>query len=153
MYHVTPLYTQTTFKVSNSSLGIGLIPKEDSDYCKTTNRSFIYYSLFHPALEAGTRPLKSFTVYPNTHIFGLWSRLSTRVGGAGGGGGWYSAKFFTGESAQRLCDYRRRNEEWRPSTIFKDVLFDDSRWLRDQGLRSLTYHTIHQDDIYVERGY
>ena len=85
MYHLTPLYTQTTFKVSNSSLGIGLIPKEDSDYCKTTNRSFIYYSLFHPALEAGTRLLKSFTVYPNTHIFGLWSRLSTRVGGAGGG--------------------------------------------------------------------
>ena len=44
----------------------------------------MYYSLFHPALEAGTRPLKSFTVYPNTHIFGLWSRLSTPVGGGEG---------------------------------------------------------------------
>ena len=44
----------------------------------------MYYSLFHPALEAGTRPRKSFTVYSNTHIFGRWSRLSTRVGGGGG---------------------------------------------------------------------
>ena len=98
MYHLTLLYTQTTFKVSNSSLGIGLIPKEDSDYCKTTNRSFIYYSLFHPALEAGTRPLKSFTVYPNTHIFGLWSRLSTRVGGRG-----FTQQSFLPASPPRGC--------------------------------------------------
>ena len=108
MYHLTPLYTQTTFKVSNSSLGIGLIPKEDSDYCKTTNRSFIYYSLFHPALEAGTRPLKSFTINPNTHIFGLWSRLSTRVRG-----GWLLSKVFyrrVRPEVVRLSEAKRRVE-------------------------------------------
>ena len=48
--------------------------------------------------------------------------------------------------AYKMCDYRRRNEELRPSTIVKDVLFNDSRWLHDQGLR-LTSHAKHQDCI------
>ena len=70
----------------------------------------MYYSLFHPALEAGTRPRKSFTVYPNTHIFGLWSRLSTRVGG--GGGGLLSKVFYRRVRPEvvRLSEAKRRVE-------------------------------------------
>ena len=49
--------------------------------------------------------------------------------------------------AYKMCDYRRRNEELRPSTIVKDVLFNDSRWLHDQGLR-LTHFSRKTSGLY-----
>ena len=52
----------------------------------------------------------------------------------------------------QMCDYWRRNEELRPSTIVKDVLFNDSRWLHDQALRSthLSHKTL---GLYISRAW
>ena len=62
----------------------------------------ILYSTQHSTTELD--PLKSFTVYQNTHIFGLSVGLVCVpvVGGRG-----YSTKLCTGDSGQKSCDYRR----------------------------------------------
>ena len=70
--------------------------------------------------------LSLFTQILTSSVFGL----DCLLGWEGGGGGWggYSAKFFTGESAQRLCDYRRRNEEWSQvqySRMYYLMILDD----------------------------
>ena len=52
----------------------------------------------------------------------------------------------------QMCDYWRRNEELRPSTIVKDVLFNDSRWLHDQAPTSthLSHKTL---GLYISRAW
>ena len=85
----------------------------------------MYHSSFHPALDDGHRPLKSFTVYLNTHIFGLSIGLDCLPWG--GGGGLLNKGLYRRLRPEVVRLSEARNEEWRPSTIFKDVLFDDSR--------------------------